>query len=175
MNSKIQKFYQQHKDKEWNYHLIPKNKNPKHWATWESKYPWLKLMIDAPFKEMLEEAKNIKHLFVEHRTDYSQGWKSVCIHGIDDHVTSIPEDHGFSKDTKRDWTNASIQCPITTDYFKNKYPISVYDRVRFMLIEPGGYINPHVDGSRDDNPSRAVNMSLNNPDDCFLITEKEEL
>jgi len=171
MNSKIQEFYLQHKDKVWNYERIPKNKNPRHWATWESKYPWLKLMIDAPFKEMLEEAKSIKHLFVEHRTDYSQGWKSVCIHGIDDHVTSIPEDHGFDKDAKKDWTNASTKCPITTNYFKNEYPINVYDRIRFMLIEPGGYINPHVDGSRDDNPSRAVNMSLNNPDECFLITE----
>jgi len=171
MNSKIQEFYLQHKDKIWDYNMIPENKNPKHWVTWESKYPWLKLMIDAPFKDMLEEAKNIKHLFVEHRTDYSQGWKSVCIHGIDDHVTGIPEDHGLDKDTKRDWTNASAECPITTNYFKNKYPVSVYDRIRFMLIEPGGYINPHVDGSREDNPSRAVNMSLNNPDDCFLITE----
>ena len=100
MDSKIQEFYLQHKDKVWNYERIPDNKTPRHWATWESKYPWLKLMIDAPFKEMLEEAKNIKHLFVEHRTDYSQGWKSVCIHGIGDHVTSIPEDHGFSKDAK---------------------------------------------------------------------------
>ena len=172
MNSKIQKFYQQHKDKKWNYDIIPKNENSRQWTTWESKYPWLKLMIDAPFKEMLEEAKNIKHLFVEHRTDYSQGWKSVCIHGIDDHVTSIPEDHGFSKDAKRDWTNASAECPITTNYFKNKYPVSVYDRIRFMLIEPGGYIDVHVDGSREDNPSRAVNMSLNNPDGCFLITEE---
>ena len=171
MNSRIQEFYLQHKDKVWNYERIPESKRPSHWVTWESKYPWLKLMIDAPFKEMLEEAKNIKHLFVEHRTDYSQGWKSVCLHGIDDYVTSVPEDHGFSKDTKRDWTNASAECPITTNYFKNQFPFNVYDRVRFMLIEPGGYINPHVDGSRDDNPSRAVNMSLNNPDQCFLITE----
>ena len=178
MNSIIQEFYQQHKDKVWNYESIPERlapgptpKNPRQWATWESKYPWLKLMIDAPFKDMLEEAKNIKHLFVEHRTDYSQGWKSVCLHGIDDHVTSIPEDHGFSRDTKRDWTNASAECPITTNYFKNEYPVSVYDRIRFMLIEPGGYIKVHVDGSREDNPSRAVNMSLNNPDQCFLITE----
>ena len=61
MNSKIQEFYQQHKDKVWNYKRIPENKIPRHWVTWESKYPWLKLMIDAPFKEMLEEAKNIKH------------------------------------------------------------------------------------------------------------------
>lgn len=171
MNSIIQEFYQQHKDKVWNYELIPESKNPRQWATWESKYPWLKLMIDAPFKDMLEEAKKIKHLFVEHRTDYSQGWKSVCLHGVDDYVTSIPEDHGFTKDTKRDWTNASTKCPITTNYFKNEYPINVYDRIRFMLIEPGGYIDVHVDGSREDNPSRAVNMSLNNPDQCFLITE----
>ena len=33
----------------------------------ESELPWLPLDIDVPYQEMLEEANNIKHLFVSHR------------------------------------------------------------------------------------------------------------
>jgi len=167
----IEEFYLQNKDKVWNYEAIPSNEDPVNWVNWKCKYPWLKLQIDAPFKEMLREAKNIKHMFVEHRDDQSQGWKSICLHGIANDVTGPPQDHGYSNDTPRVWTEASEHCPVTTDYFKNVFPFSAYDRLRFMLVEPGGYIDVHYDGSKEDNPSRAVNISLNNPNDCHLITE----
>ena len=56
----------------------------------ESGLPWLPLDIEIPYREILEEANNIKHLFVYH-TDWryntvgvthSKGWKGICIHGI---------------------------------------------------------------------------------------------
>lgn len=159
----------------WNYEPIPSGKDhPEkqlNWVNWECKYPWLKLQIDAPFKEMLDEAKNIKHMFVEHRNDESQGWKSICLHGIDNYVTNPPREHGLEWDAPRIWTSASNHCPVTTNYFKNIFPFSAYDRLRFMLVEPGGYVNVHHDGFYEENPSRAVNISLNNPKDCHLVTE----
>ena len=137
----------------------------------ESKQPWLKLLIDAPFEEMLAEAKAIEQHFVKHRTNQSQGWLSVCLHGIANEVTSIPEDHGYDNETARVWTEASKLCPVTTNYFKNVFPMEKYDRLRFMLVKSGGYIEPHTD-NKVKNPSYAINISLNNPDECFLLTER---
>lgn len=137
----------------------------------ESEQPWMKLLIDAPYKEMLSEAKAIEQHFVKHRTNQSHLWFSICLHGIANEVTSIPEDHGYDNATEMAWTEASKLCPGTTDYFKNVFPLDIYDRLRFMLVKPGGYIEPHSD-SPDYNPNYAINISLNNPKDCFLLTEK---
>jgi aspartyl/asparaginyl beta-hydroxylase (cupin superfamily) len=38
-----------------------------------------------------------------------------------------------------------------------------------MLLEPGGYITPHVDAHN--HVFGAVNISLNNPEGCRLVTE----
>ena len=57
------------------------------------------------------------------------------------------------------------------NYFKNVFPMKTYYRLRFMLLKPGGYVEPHSD-SQTTNPSFAINISLNNPDGCFLVTEK---
>ena len=137
----------------------------------ESKQPWMKLWIDAPYKEMLAEAKAIEQHFVKHRTNQSWRWLSICLHGIANEATSIPEDHGYDNDTDLVWTEASKLCPVTTNYFKNVFPMDKYARLRFMLVKPGGYIQPHTDNNIM-NPSYAINISLNNPNECFLLTEK---
>jgi len=157
----VSDFFWQHRDSVY-------TKMPTTWK--ESKQPWLKLLIDAPFKEMYAEAKAIEEHFVKHRANQSQGWLSICLHGIANEATSIPEDHGYKNDTARVWTEASTLCPVTTNYFKNVFPMEGYDRLRFMLVKSGGYIEPHSDGLI--NPSYAVNISLNNPNECFLLTEK---
>ena len=38
--------------------------------------PFLPLLIDGPWKEILAEAKAVDHLFVPHRNDNSTGWAS---------------------------------------------------------------------------------------------------
>ena len=81
----VRDFFWQHRDSVY-------TKMPTSWK--ESKQPWLKLLIDAPFKEMYAEAKAIEEHFVNHRTNQSQGWLSICLHGIANEATSIPEDHG---------------------------------------------------------------------------------
>lgn len=140
------------------------------WILWESKLPWLKLNIVAPFKEMLEEAISLRHRFVEHRSNNSKGWSSLSIHGIGAEITGTPESHGLSSDSKFDWTEVAQQCPVTVDYFKNHFPFREYKRLRFMLLEAGGYIEPHSDNQQN-SLATAVNISLNNPDDCRMITE----
>ena len=67
----------------------------------ESGLPWLPLDIDIPHQAMLEEAQNIKHLFVPHRDKDRQGgyrhkgWRSLCIHGISAEKTNHFTEYGY--------------------------------------------------------------------------------
>ena len=46
-----------------------------------------------------------------------------------------------------------------------------YDRVRYMFLEPGGFITPHNDYEHD--KLGPLNISLNNPENCYfkMITD----
>ena len=71
------------------------------WILKESKLPWLKLDIEFPYEEMLEEAKAYKDRFVKHRAEDQihgyrhKGWSSLCIHGIRANFTNHYTTYGF--------------------------------------------------------------------------------
>jgi hypothetical protein len=140
----------------------------------KSKLPWLKLDIKIPHEEMLSEAKALEDRYVGHRTAegsgaYShKGWKSLCIHGISATKTNHFLNYGYksNSETPYKWTEVSDLCPVTTDFFKNKFPYSKYFRLRFMLLEPGGYITPHKD--TDTNRLSPINIALNHPEGCKM-------
>lgn len=141
----------------------------------QSKAPYLELLLDAPYSEMLAEARALKHRYVHHRPQDGQGWRSLCLHGISAEKTGAPSEYGYTNhQAPYTWTEIAPLCPITVDYFQNKFPYQSYDRLRFMLMEPGGYIFPH-----SDNPEcilgGAVNISLNNPQGCRLVTTLGEV
>ena len=144
----------------------------------ESGLPWLSLNIEIPYTTILEEAKNIKHLFVPHRDQDKRGgyrhkgWKSICIHGISAEKTNHFTQYGYKSNDKTpyNWTEITKFCPITTKFFKERYPCSNYFRVRFMLLEPGGYISPHVDTEKSS--LSPINIALNHPKGCIFKMEK---
>jgi len=45
-----------------------------------------------------------------------------------------------------------------------------YYRVRFMLLEPGGFISPHIDTEKSS--LSPVNIALNHPEGCIFKMEK---
>ena len=142
------------------------------WIFKHSHAPWLKLLIDAPFKEMLAEARALRHRFVRHREGDGEGWMSLCVHGISAEMTDSHQAYGIdAADAVYDWTDIADQCPVTVDYFRNHFPYRKYQRLRFMMMEPGGYIMPHSD-NKNSNVGAAVNFSLNHPDQCRMVTEK---
>jgi hypothetical protein len=148
------------------------------WIKTESKLPWLPLDISLPYGDMFEEANAIKHLFVSHRDEdvqgsYShKGWKSVCIHGLDEYKTNHYTQYGYksNEEAPYKWTSIADKCPITTNWLKNVFPMKEYFRVRFMLLEPGGYIYPHVDS--ETNQLSPINIALNHPQNCIFKMEK---
>lgn len=139
-----------------------------------SKLPWLELDIEFPFTEMYEEAKAVKDMFVKHRDSDGdggyrhKGWRSLCIHGIDAFKTNHFEQYGYSsnQETPYTWTQVSEKCPVTTRFFKESFPYKNYYRLRFMLLEPGGFITPHKD--TDTNRLSPINIALNHPKGCLM-------
>jgi len=165
------KFINENQNNNFVFSKLPKTEDEFSWIK-ESNCPYLELLIKAPFKEMLLEAKKLKERFVPHRTNSGEGWHSLTIHGVGSNITSIPEDHGLdSKTVKYNWTDIAKNCPITVEYFKNYFPYSGYQRLRFMLVTPKGYIRPHKDNNQS-NPFGAINISLNNPKGCKLVSTK---
>jgi len=144
------------------------------WVVNESKLPWLELDIEFPYAEMHEEAKAVKHLFVKHRDQDGsggyrhQGWRSLCIHGIDSDKTNHYGQYGYTsnEETPYRWTEIAEKCPITSKFFKETFPYREYFRLRFMLLEPGGFITPHVD--TEVNKLSPINIALNHPKGCLM-------
>jgi len=123
---------------------------------------------------MFEEANAIKHLFVEHKDNeviegYNhKGWKSLVIHGISEDKTRHYKHYGFKEEKEANyiWTSISEKCHVTTSWLKKVFPMENYNRIRFMLLEPGGYILPHKDGYKHE--LGKINIALNHPKDCIF-------
>jgi len=144
------------------------------WIINESKLPWLKLDIEFPYEKMLEEAKALKPHFVKHRAEDKisgyghQGWSSLCIHGISSSHTNHFESYGYTSnnETPYKWTDISSKCCETTKWLTEVYPCDTYYRVRFMLLEPDGFIAPHND--MNEHRLSPVNIALNHPKRCIM-------
>jgi hypothetical protein len=174
MSNTIKDFYSDHSAKTYQYSLVPNGLDAFNWITATSRTPYLKLQLDGPWAEILNEAKQLDELFVPHRGTNSQGWSSLCLHGLGydktDTPVIYPEFAGIPESQlPYKWTEISERCPVATDYFKNKFPYRGYQRLRFMRLAPGGYIEPHVDGTNF--MLAAVNISLNNPTGCEMVLE----
>jgi hypothetical protein len=144
----------------------------------QSGQPWVALDIPVPYAEMLEEAKALHDCFVPHRTtkEQNQGWLSLCIHGLSAGHTG-PHYRYYTEDTAPyewvdppyQWTDICGFCPVTADYFKNKFGFRRFYRLRFMLLKPGGYILPHNDSCVDELDN--INIALNQPEGCDFVME----
>lgn len=146
--------------------------------------PWMpldlkKLARDFPASAILEEARSLEHLAVSHKNydGGTKGWKSLCIHGLDSQSTLSCDEYGykFDHETPYKWTEASEHCPITTLYFKNIFPHTRYNRLRFMYLEPGGYIAPHEDVIDPQPHFTAINIAVNQPKDCVFLMGSPDL
>jgi len=139
----------------------------------ETRAKFLKLDIPFPHEEMLAEARALKDRYTAHRggEDKHKGWKSLALYGLDEHLHENWADYGYASaaDAAKDfkWTAAAKECPVTMDLLMNHFPSKKYGRVRFMLIEAGGYIGLHRDSKSMIYLTENINMPLNNPEGCI--------
>jgi len=172
----IEDFLLRHKNKSYYYPPLPAFNNDwesAEWIQYQSHAPWLEIKGFNPlYQQMLEEARSLRDLFVEHRdSENNKGWASLCIHGLSASQTNDATAYGYknSNTAPYAWTEIQDRCPITVDFFKNNFGYQSYQRVRFMLLRAGGYIMPHSDTATS-RLNTAINISLNNPADCVLTT-----
>lgn len=140
----------------------------------ESGAPYLPLdEIQIPFQEMFREAKNLEELAIPHRSykEENKGWKSLVLHGLSSVHTQGAEQYGFDPEQEDiyTWTDLARFAPVTTEFFKTKFHYEGFQRIRFMYLEPGGYILPHRD--TEDYFIGPTNISLNNPEGCDFVME----
>jgi hypothetical protein len=142
------------------------------WTTiQQSRTAWAQLH-SAPPAEIRTEFDNLRHLVVEHRSSYGAGWQSLTLHGERPHWTEGIDrypGHENDLDWKYDyhWTEVATQCPITVEYIKS-LPFKKLQRVRFMLLRPGGLIDYHRDVNKMN--LSPLNISINMPQGCEFTT-----
>ena len=124
---------------------------------------------NADWNSMYKEAKNLSKLYVHHRAGASQGWQSLCIHGLSSVHTDHHPYYGFPdrETAPYRWTDIADWCPTITKFFKQTFDYDQYARIRIMKLCAGGYIHPHQD-VEDITEARLgpINIALNNPDEC---------
>lgn len=141
------------------------------WIRNHSGLPWLHLSIQIPTDVILGEIPNISSYLSTHRDEYSlhHGWKSFCIHGKSWDATR--EDEYYQDDRPYTWTEeAEKHMPGTVEFFKNHWPSSSYQRIRLMLLEPGGYITVHTDTTQS--RLSPINIAVTQPIGCEFVMEK---
>jgi len=141
------------------------------WIRTQSGLPWLQLTIDIPYQTILKEIPNIQALLTTHREEYGEhlGWQSFCLHGKS--YDSTREDTYYNDARPYIWTEEAQQCmPNTVNYFSKHWPGTQYQRVRVMLLEPGGYIDIHSDYKQSE--LLPINIAITQPKDCYFLMEK---
>jgi hypothetical protein len=142
------------------------------WVVTESHWPWFRLSVfdNVNWQEMHEEGIQLVEKFHTHRDDYGMGWKSLTIHGLNEDTQSLGQ-YGDRKDVleKLDWTWVAEKCPRVKKFLTDIWPAEHLNRVRFMLLEPGGYILPHQDRPSNQKRLSVCNISLNHPEGCKMI------
>jgi len=149
------------------------------WILEKSNLPSLKLDIPIPnLDEIVKEATNAIKKSVKHRGKDHPGWRSITLHGLGTEVTedwnaSLYEGKFGDTRPKHDWTDLAKECPATVDWLETHWHYNEFHRVRFMLMEPGGFIQPH-----QDHPNRrlaAVNVAITNPPEVEFAIEEAGL
>jgi hypothetical protein len=158
------------------YYKYPDMFDPK-WTIMESGWPWFRLsaLDDQPWKEMYAEAEALLDNFKPHREDYGHNWGSLTLHGLNDDTQSLNQygDNRIETLKKLDWTWVVDKCPITKKFLTDVWPAEYLNRVRFMLLEPGGYILPHQDRPSDQKRLSVCNISLNMPEGCEMVMKDQ--
>jgi len=169
----LEKFFEQH-SKEYRF-SYPDIFDPT-WVIKESEWPFFRLsaLDKQPYSEMYKEAYKLYDKFYEHREAYGKGWRSLTLNGLDEDTQTL-DSYGDRKQTieKLDWTWVADACPITKKFLTDVWPSEYLNRVRFMLLEPGGYILPHQDRPDTQKRLSVCNISLNNPAGCEFVMKNQ--
>jgi hypothetical protein len=142
---------------------------------------WIELDLDFDLEIWKKEAALVENDLVDHREGENHvGWKSCCLHGISKEKTGHWSIYAEEEsDVEYGWTEIERKVPTIAAFWKN-IPVEKYARLRFMKLEPNGFIAPHCDapdGLKNTeydmmNHIIPINLSITHPADCFMNLEK---
>lgn len=140
---------------------LSKSRPSSEWIRNKSGLAWLNLEMSVPFEQIYQEWLTVSSLAVAHREGDSmgsvgghRGWKSLTIHGVSPEITT-------HNDLQHRWTSIGEACKSTKQWLEKNFILEEAGRIRFMLLEPGGYILPHAD--TDKSSLVPVNVAITNP------------
>lgn len=141
---------------------------------------WLQLDLEIDLKIWQEESQKISDYLVEHREgEGHQGWQSCCLHGIDVEKTGHWSNYvSDESNISYQWTFLKNKVPNIYNFWKT-FPVEKYARLRFMELEPGGFISPHCDAPNGMKNTEfnmmdhmiPINIAITHPDDCYMDLE----
>ena len=128
----------------------------------------LSLRFPVPYEAMLNEALCAMPRAVRHREGESRGWTALMLHGLSSSQTMDHRAYGLPDGlVDYRWTELSTVLPVTTTFVRS-LGYDDLERVRVLILEPGGWIMPHADPVEGLGP---LNVALNNPDGCEFAME----
>jgi hypothetical protein len=181
------KFFQDNSNKKYTPPELPKNLSVIESARWimnNDNFAYLKLDLKINPIQWSYELGRAEPYYVHHRESNSEGWMACCLHGIrTDTTLNWPEYVEEEKDGIYNWTEIEDKVPIISSFWKYRVPHEKYKRVRFMKLEPQGYIEPHSDApgsgyipgeTVDYDPLEQgfpINVAVSHPDSCYMTLE----
>ena len=131
---------------------------------------WIELDLDIDITAWKKEAAIAYDYMVYHREgENHKGWRSCAIHGVDTKITAHVEDANFK------WTELSKLTPTITEFWK-LFPSENFGRIRFMDLEPGGWVGEHNDSPNGLDNTQInimdhivpINIAINHPSNCVM-------
>jgi hypothetical protein len=137
------------------------------WIRESSRCACLRLDINASIAEVVEELEHkASKLAVPHRAGDSVGWRTITLHGysslMSDYSGYYKEEGIVSQDAVETWTDACGIFPKTVQWIKDNIPFTSYSRIRIMVLDAGGHINPHRDW-QGQMLGGGINIAMTNP------------
>jgi len=155
-------------------HKLPEHAASADWIRKRSGLPWLELDITVPTADIMREWQAIQtHTATQwERGDDWQGisnhaWKSLTLHGL----SAERHERQPRGASINGWTEVADQCPMTKQFLESHFNISSSDgAIRFLLLQPGGYIVPHRD--QREPGLQFCNIGIDVPDGTHFYMEK---
>lgn len=173
-------FADQNRNLNWSVNVNVTNPaNTTEWLFQQDDIGWLKLDLEFDLGKFKDEMPSAEPYYVSHRNgELHQGWSSCCIHGVGISETTHRGDISIQK---FNWTELADKVPYVVNFWKN-FPVQGFKRLRFMKLDPGGYIDIHNDlpdwgkhlSLKDLNVLKetvAVNLAITHPKECEMISE----
>lgn len=109
--------------------------------------PWLKLDMELPVTEIMEELEKIRG----YSNQSEHGWKGLAYRGISAEKVRPYTNYGFKSEdeTPYKWTEISDQAPLLKKIIEEKFPNIKLYRVKLNKLLPGGKIYPHNDSRKN--------------------------